>query len=270
LATESAHNRAALGFAVLVLALTAMAVGVTLLASFMWVEEASGFVFWMRTLFLCGIELLAGLLALHALLPRSVGWRPSGATLVGSYTAIGVYAVIGLISILAYQYLRDAEDPADNAFGAYFILLTAGFFGIAIFLYGWDLFYGAKTRPIQEKRDEHMRRARSLQIPIRQLRGLHVDDGELARDIDQAIKRLERIDANLRHSHGGGAGSLEHPSDQTGDRAADLDIAVFVEEIADTAGRMASLKVTELREAIRDLQHATVRLSESIDARELA
>ena len=257
-------------FALLVGVLILVAVGVTVLASYLIVEEPEGFVFWTRTLFLCFIELVFGALLISSILRLPNSMRTTGATTMYVYGLFTLYAVIGLGSIIAYQYLRDPEAPKDTAFAAVLLVITTGFFVFTVFVAGFDIFFQKSNASIQEVRRDHDRRARSLNASIAVFRSIDPGNSELAVEFDRTLKRLERLETNLAHSHGGGGGSWESGPDVSEHRAADMDIALALDEVTETINELnAANESSQKRHVLESLNAVTRRLSSFVESYDL-
>jgi len=194
--------------------------GVTIGAALMMVEEDRGFLFWFTVGFLLFVELAIYAFALDGLTAKMRTTQTSTPALVASWGVLVIYGLIGLISIIIYSLVRDAEDPADKFFAAIMMIETAIAFVLVLATRSWDIFFQAGQAAVAEKREEHRAKSVSLKTVLIQLASVQRADPEQGIRLDKITKRLEGVEATLTHSHGGGVGSRE------GGRTAAIDPAI--------------------------------------------
>lgn len=251
--------------------LTALTVAATVVASFLIAERADGFIFWMRTGFLCFIELLVGALIIGNALSLPRGFRPSNATMILVYGVVALYALGGIIAILIYQPVRNPEAPQDLPFAGFFLAGTTIAFVMAAFLWAYDVYFRHSYEEVEETRADHRRHSQNLRRYILVLQSLSPADPGNAQELHQCIRLLERLELNLNHSHGGRTGISEYATEMSSNRANELDIALAIEEIGDSVERLRDANDADAaRERIGSIRPMILRLAERIDAFELA
>jgi hypothetical protein len=186
-----------------------LAVAVTIAAAFLIVEKDRGFLFWLTTGFAIFVELAAYSLALGLLTAKARKKQISTPMVVVSWVVLVVYAVVGVASIIIYSAIRDADRPADKAFGAVLMIETAVAFLLVLLFRSWDLFFQAGQPPIALRREEHRAKGLTLQPLLVRLRAVNWGEPVLAVRADKVLKRLDVVQSALMHSHGGGIGTRE-------------------------------------------------------------
>ena len=200
-----------------ILACTGFAILATILIGYVVTEPPRGFMYWVAVGFLCLVEFLVGALAINQFSRASCQYKPSGAILVISYAIIGSFAVTGIVAITIYWLIRDENGSHDAIFTAVLMILTVCWFGIAALLYANDLRSQVQMKPVLEKREEHRSFAISLSPILSQIRSLDLKNDSQRSQLDRLQKKVETLSTALKHSHGGGLGSIEagrsHPLD---------------------------------------------------------
>jgi hypothetical protein len=231
---------------------------------------ASGIIYWAlfpESSFLSRVIILfisfleaVGFLVVITFLARSHGQpRVSGASRAIASTVIGVYAVVGLVTILVYGTVRTTTSGAhpDGKFIAILFAEAIICFIVSAFVLGMDLYAQGKGELQVEARSAHADFAESLGRARAALRNTRVLELPRMQRIEEILKVLTSQQTRLRHAPvstqqalesdlGPLVGQIEHlaihlPPDGTG-----LDEAL--EALAFACGRLdqglAELKLT--------------------------
>ncbi len=254
--------------ALLVLVLTAVVMGVTVVTLYFVSPPPMGFVRLALMWFLCGVELIVGLMAMNALAPGARGERTSGALMANLSLLLVRYAVVGLIIIVLYSLFRSRDGSGDSLFCLFFFGGSTLYFALLVFTYGWDRAFAKESHRINEARAEHRDFATPLSAAARRLRSLTpADPGALVR-VQALVKRIDTARTALQHSHGGGVGSREQQArvDLAQHNAA-LDAAVG--RVSDVSAAASAAAGEALQAAMNDLDGAVADLEARLEAARL-
>lgn len=208
--TENRNEAAPYALFGTIFVVTLMCIMVTWAAAFIITSPPRGFLFWTTCGFLTFIQFVAGMMSVNLLLRSKSAYRPSGATMAIVYALIGIYAIVGIISIIIFRLFFYQEDGAgDASFGAVLAIETVAFFSIALLVYVYDLHTQASEKPATENKEKHRKAGVSLDAVIGQIKTIKLEDDKLSERLRQLTKHLEGSSTSLKHSHGGGVGSWE-------------------------------------------------------------
>ena len=184
-----------------------------------------GFIAWTTIGFLCFVEFLFTILGVNGLVGRRRRRRPSGVVLVISYYIVGIYTAVGLVSIILYSVGRSESGSGDRSFMAILMAETVLAFVIVVLLYAYDFFIASTSQAQMERREHHAGESRSVRASLAALGNLTLSDPPLLQRREALVKKLQKAETALAHSHGGGIGSREggwqHPADPAAEQAVD-------------------------------------------------
>jgi hypothetical protein len=215
--TSSAPPRTRSTIAIVTLAFLVV-VGVTYAAAFLFVPDKDnrGLIFWALTTFLVFVELMAYSFVLSLLAARTRQTKVSTPMVLVSWRILAVYALAGLSSIIIYHMIRRGGHEHDKAFAAVLMIESALALLAMMLVRSWDLYFQANEAPMLAQREADRVTALTLRPLLERLRALRPADSGVVVRLDRLAKRLETVEGQLAHSHGGGLGSREagatHPA----------------------------------------------------------
>lgn len=252
-----------------ILAFTGFAILATNLIGYVMTEPPRGFMYWVGVGFLCLIEFLVGAIAINQFSRAHCQNRPSGAILAISYGIIGSFAVTGIISIVIYWIFRDEDGSHDGIFAGVLILITVIWFGVAALLYANDLRTQAQMKPVLEKREEHRNLALSLSPVLSQIRSLDLKNDRQLSQLDRLQKKIETLSTALKHSHGGGLGSIEAGGSNPVDPRQEEIIRIGIEEMSEALDLIQAKALDEENVDFTTLERNLNRVSAAVEAQQL-
>jgi len=251
-----------------IIGLTALTLLATVVFGYLVSAPPRGFMFWVSIGFVCTIEFLVGTLYINIYARNHCEYRPGGAIQAITYGIVGVYAVLGLISIILYGAARDATGGSDGVFAAIMLVLTTISFIAAVLLYAYDLHSQSLAKPMSDKRSEHRGYAVSLVPAFQALREITTDDYGFRRRLAIVEKKIQVVEVALSHSHGGGLGSWESGSTHPISPDQDQIIREGVCAIQHALSKICSASdVTEV--VVAELERCVSELALAVDQMEL-
>lgn len=255
-------------FVALILGLAVLAILATLGIAYLVSGEPRGFMFWAFTWFLCGMEFLVAMLTVNIFARSACRYRPSGAAIAITYGIVAVYALLGLVSIIVYQLVRNEEGSWDAAFTGVLAGETVLLFVAAAFIYAHDLYTQGVAAPALEKEAEHDALAQLLRTCLRALREAAASTPEQRQALEIIVKKLEGVEAALSHSHGGGLGSWETPKGSNSQR--DEGLRVDLERLSFAVSGLPSSEAEGFAVALDEISRVASKLAGVIDDLDLA
>jgi hypothetical protein len=218
-------------------------------------DDSRGFMTWITLLFLCTMEMVALLMIVAPMVDSGRTEKPSGAAVAISWGVLATYFLVGVVCIIFYGLARDPKNPHDVGFSAILGFLAVVAFIIAQFIRAYDLFFQAGTQEALVRRESHVVKARTLKSLLARMRQVNWQPEALGR-VEKILKRIERVETALAHSHGGGMGSFEQVTQHADDPALDSQINELLATLAQTVSQMETDKGSV--EANLGLAEATV------------
>lgn len=168
-----------------------------------------GFMTWVVGVFTYIVLFLAYASVMGAQLGKDKTERTSGAMRIILRVVVVGYVIAGILAIAIYAAIPDHTKTTDLNFS-----LILGVITILAFLVGGGLRLRSlnlqgEMREARETRQEHLVQALTLRPVTARLRSVKWQDDDLISRSARAVKRLETIETQLAHSHGGGIGSRE-------------------------------------------------------------
>ena len=253
--------------------LVILAIGLVATVTTIYVGHAltdpPGFMAWMTIGFLCFIEFLVTVLGINGLVGKRRRRRPSGAILIVSFGVVGIYAAIGLLSIIVYNVLRDSAGSDDSRFVAVLVAETVIAFIIVTLLYAYDFFIASASQALIDAREHHAAGGRSIRSVLGALKSLQLAEPELLQGCERLTKKLQRLETALAHSHGGGVGSREagwqHPRDPNTEAMVDNTVGGL-----NAAGaRLTAMGAEGAATAIEEMDRLAAQLESALDSLQL-
>lgn len=189
---------------ILVFVFALLIIGATLLLGLALTESPRGFMTWALIGFICWFEFVFAMLAGHFLWVKGKEQVVSGAMMAIVFKVAGSYTVIGILTVLLFAIIPGQSDQRDKVFAALMFLESAIFFAIGVALYYSDLHQQKADAPALEQREQHAVKAFTLQGVLQTMRSVRVEDTQFLGRHDALMKKIERAEQALAHSHGGG------------------------------------------------------------------
>ena len=189
---------------VLVFVFALLIIGATLLLGLALTTPPRDFMTWAVIGFICWFEFIFAMLAGHFLLVKGKEQSVSGAMMAIVFKVAGSYTIVGLVTVLLFAIIPGQSDQRDKVFAALMFLESAIFFAIGVALYYHDLHQQQADAPALEQREQHAVKAFTLQGVLHTMRSVKVEDVQFLSRHDAPMKKIERAEQALAHSHGGG------------------------------------------------------------------
>jgi len=189
---------------VLVFVFALLIIGGTLMLGLAWTTPPRGFMTQAVIGFICWFEFVFAMLAGHFLWMRGKEKSVSGAMMAIVFKVAGSYTFIGLLTVILFGVFSVQSDQRDKMLAALMFLESAIFFAIGVALYYHDLSQQQADAPALEQREQHSVKAFSLQGILHTMRSVKMEDAQFLSRHDALMKKIERAEQALAHSHGGG------------------------------------------------------------------
>lgn len=201
--------------------------------------------------FICWLELLFGMMIGLSLVKGEGEGGPSVAMNAILFKVASLYGIVGVITIVAFAFMPESTGR-DNIFGATLFLESVLFFIIGATLCYNDIRFQAKDAPVLAQREQHAVKSFSLQSVLMTMRGIRMEQPDLLSRCDALMKKLEKAEQALAHSHGGGlAGGIPDP------KAFEAQISQAVDGLTDGSSTLAGDNADAAAETLGQMeQHA--------------